>query len=55
MGSAVQGDSKGVVADYPYGGWRCRRGQGTVAGRGQQQVAVDLIIAFEHCFLSRAR
>ncbi|MNR08539.1 hypothetical protein D3C85_1247030 [compost metagenome] len=52
---AVQGDGQGVVANHTYGSGCCRGGQGAVAGRGQQQVTVDLIVTLERSTLTGTR
>lgn len=52
---AAQRDLQRVVAHHAYRGELCRGGQRAVAGRGQQQVAADLVTALECGRLSRAR
>ena len=54
-GSAVQGNRQGVVAHHADGRGRRRGGQAAVAGRGQQQVAVDDVVSLERHGLAGAR
>ncbi|MCY1438848.1 hypothetical protein D9M71_550640 [compost metagenome] len=50
----VEGDSQCVVTHHAHGSRRRGSSQGAVAGGGQQQIAIDLIIALEHRALSCA-
>lgn len=54
-GRTVDGDGQGVVAHYPYRGRCGGGGQGAVAGSGQQQVAVDQVVALQRGVLPGAR
>ncbi|KES22996.1 hypothetical protein FG99_15640 [Pseudomonas sp. AAC] len=54
-GSTIDRDGQGVVAHHSHGGWCCRGGQGAVAGSGQQQVAIDQVVALQRGVLPGAR
>ncbi|MNY18456.1 hypothetical protein D3C86_1518350 [compost metagenome] len=46
-GRTIKSDGQRVIADHPHRGGGCGGGQGAVTGGGQQQVAIDLIVAFQ--------